>query len=171
MSRLDVKRINRVLSMLYDGMKDLDDDGRDLPIRWNVMHMYSTSQLAKLVALRRGMDVELAALAAALHDIATVITKMTKDHAVKAEPYVKEMVSLYNTKWRGNLPELTKEEEEQLLKAILVHSDKETYSEDALAELMKDVDCLDHYLHGIPCEGTHLERCNRVMKELGIKGY
>lgn len=44
-------------------MKDLADDGRDLPVRWHIMHMYSSSQLAKLLAMRRGIEPELAAVA------------------------------------------------------------------------------------------------------------
>lgn len=65
---MDVRRVNRIVSMLLEEMRDLTDEGRDLPIRWNVMHMFSSSQLAKVLALRRGIDAELASIAAALHD-------------------------------------------------------------------------------------------------------
>ncbi len=71
---MDVRRVNRLVSVLFEEMKDLSDEGRDLPIRWNVMHMFSSSQLAKVLAMRRGLDPELAAIAAALHDIAVVAT-------------------------------------------------------------------------------------------------
>jgi uncharacterized protein len=56
-----------------------------------------------------------------------------------------------------------------LIDAITKHSDKETYSNDSFVELLKDIDSMDRYLHGIKTEGAYLERCNRVMKELGIK--
>lgn len=45
---------------------------------------------------------------------------------------------------------------------------KETYTNDSFVELLKDVDSFDRYLHGVKTEGAYLERCNRVMKELGI---
>lgn len=56
---INVKRVSRITAMLYDEMKALSDEGRDLPLVWNVMHMYSSSQLAKVIALRRGMNMEL----------------------------------------------------------------------------------------------------------------
>lgn len=168
MSRLDVKRVNRLLSMLFDDLRMLSDEERDLPIRWSVMHMYSSSQLAKIIALRRGLDMELASIAAALHDIAVIITKKTENHAENSESYVKEMVDKYNNKCRKNLPMITEEEEIVLIDAIKKHSDKETYSEDAFVELLKDVDAIDRYLHGIKSEDAYLERCSRVLKELGI---
>ncbi|WP_427340755.1 hypothetical protein [Caloranaerobacter sp. DY30410] len=50
--RLPVKRLNRILSMLLLEMKDLSDEDRDLPIRWNIMHMYTSLQIAKILALK-----------------------------------------------------------------------------------------------------------------------
>ncbi len=168
MSKLDVKRVNRILAMLFDDMRTFSDEERDLPIRWSVMHMYSSSQVAKLIALRRGMDMELASVAAALHDIAVIISKKTEDHAEKSEEYVRAMIAKYNNQWSHKLPIITLEEENILVTAIKQHSDKETYSEDAFVELLKDIDSVDRYLHGIQSEGAYIERCNRVFAELGI---
>lgn len=170
MSRLNVRRLNRILSMLFNEMRDLDDEGRDLPIRWNVCHMYSSSQLAKILALRRGVDLEVSAITAALHDIAVVITKKTEGHAEKAEKYVREVIDKYNNCNGENFPKITAEETELIVAAIIKHSDKDEYSEDAFIELLKDVDSLDRYLHGVKSEGPYLERCTRVLKELGIEG-
>jgi uncharacterized protein len=47
--------------------------------------------------------------------------------------------------------------------AIIQHSDKETNLGDSFVELLKDVDSLDRYLHGIKSEGAYLERINRVL--------
>lgn len=165
---MNVKRVSRIVSMLYDEMKILTDEGRDLPVRWNVMHMYSSSQLAKLIAIRRGMDIELASIAAALHDIAVVRTMKSKGHAEFAEEHVRNAIEKYNNGTWADLPQITKEEEDLLVNAIIKHSDKGTYSNDALAELLKDVDSIDRYLYGIKTEGPYLERCHRVMSELGI---
>ncbi|MDW7656725.1 MAG: HD domain-containing protein [Bacillota bacterium] len=170
MGQLIVKRVNRILSMLFDEMRTLSDDERDLPIRWSVMHMYSSAQLAKLLALRRGMDVELASIAAAIHDIATVVTKKSEGHAERAEKYVREAIDRYNNnQWRGNIPVITEEEEDMIVNAIVQHSDKETYSGDSFVELLKDIDSVDRYLHGIKSEGAYLERCTRVLQELGVQ--
>jgi len=169
-NQLNVVRVNKIISMLFEEMRTLSDDERDLPIVWNVMHMYSSSQLAKIIALRRGIDMELASIAGAIHDIAVIVTKKTDGHAKKVEMYVRDVIDKYNNKWSGNIPIITKEEESLLVNAITKHSDKEIYSNDLFVELLKDIDSIDRYLHGIKTEGAYIERCNRVLKELGIEG-
>jgi len=163
-----VKRLNRILTMLLSEMKDLTDEGRDFPIRWNIMHMYSSSQIAKILAIRRGIDPELAGIAAALHDIGVVMTKKHEGHAEVAPQYVYDFLEKFNRESEGKLPKVIKEEMDTIVNAIIQHSDKEIYSDDPFVELLRDVDSLDAYLHGVKIEGGRLERSQRVMKELGI---
>ena len=167
--RLPVRRLNRILAMLLSEMKDLADEGRDLPIRWSLMHMYSSSQLAKLLAIRRGIDPELAGIAAALHDIGVVMTKKHEGHAEAALPYVYDFVERYNRESGTKLSTMIQEETEAIVKAVVQHSEKELNSNDPFVELLRDVDSLDAYLHGVEIEGGRLERCKKVMKELGIE--
>lgn len=165
---MNVTRLNKILEILYAEMNGLSDEGRDLPLLWNVMHMYSSLQLAKLLALRRGIDMEVAAIAAALHDIAVIVTKKRENHAEKADKYVRDVIERYNNGPWTEHPKITKEEEDMIVNAIIKHSDKETYSDDSFVEFLKDIDSLDRYLHGVKTEGAYLERCTRVLNELGI---
>ena len=167
--RLSVRRLNRILTMLLLEMKDLTDEGRDLPIRWSLMHMYSSSQLAKLLAIHRGIDPELAGIAAALHDIGVVMTKKHRGHAEAASPYIYDFVKRYNRESGTKLTKVTEEEMEAVVKAVVQHSEKELNSNDPFVELLRDVDSLDAYLHGVEIEWGRLERCKKVMKELGIE--
>jgi uncharacterized protein len=167
---LPVRRLNRILTALLGQMKDLTDDDRDLPIRWNVMHMYSSSQLAKLLALRRGIEPELAGIAAALHDLGVVVTKKREGHAEAARRPVCDFLERYNSELRRMLEPVTHEETDEIVQAIVSHSQKDVYSRNPLVELLKDVDSLDGYLHGLKTEGARRERCERVMRELGIEG-
>ena len=167
--RLQVKRLNRILVMLLHEMKDLTDEGRDFPIRWNIMHMYSSSQLAKLLAMHRGIEPELAGIAAALHDIGVVMTKKHEGHAEAALPYVYDFLERYNRESGTKLSKVTEEETEAIVKAVVQHSEKELNSNDPFVELLRDVDSIDAYLHGVGIEGGRLERSKRVMKEFGIE--
>jgi uncharacterized protein len=167
--RLPVRRLNRILAMLLLEMKDLNDEGRDLPIRWSLMHMFSSSQLAKLLAMRRGIDPELAGIAAALHDIGVVMAKKHEGHAEAAPPYVYDFLRRYNRESGARLSKVTEEEMEAVVKAVVQHSEKELNSNDPFIELLRDVDSIDAYLHGVKIEGGRLERSKRVMKELGIE--
>lgn len=67
------------------------------------------------------------------------------------------------------MPQITKEEAELIVNAIVQHSQKEIISDNPFVEILKDVDSLDRYLHGVKTEGTHRERCIKVLKELGIE--
>lgn len=168
MAQLNVKRVNRLLVTLFEEMRYSDDEGRDLPIKWNMMHMYSSSQLAKILALRRGMDMELASIAATLHDIAVIVTKKRDNHAERAEKYVRQVIEEFNNINGEKLGKINDEEVELLVKAISQHSNKEEYSDDPFVELLKDIDSLDRYLHGVKSEGEYIHRCNKVFDELGI---
>jgi uncharacterized protein len=155
--------------MLLHEMKDLTDEGKDFPVRWNIMHMYSSSQLAKLLAIHRGMEPELAGIAAALHDLGVVMTKKHRGHAEAAPPYIYDFLGKYNRELGTKLTKVTEEEMEAVVKAVVQHSEKELNSNDPVVELLRDVDSLDAYLHGVEIEGGRLERCKKVMKELGIE--
>lgn len=167
-TRLPVRRLNRILTMFFYEMKDLSDEGRDFSIRWHIMHMYSSSQLAKILAIHRGIEPELAGIAAALHDIGLVMTKRREGHDRAAKNYVYGFLERYNRESGAELPKIATEEMDRIVKAIVRHREKKIYSDDPLAELIKDVDSLDRYLHGVYTEGHHLERCNRVMNELRL---
>lgn len=168
MAQLNVKRVNSLLVTLFEQMRYLEDEGRDLPIKWNMMHMYSSSQLAKILALRRGIDMELASIAATLHDIAVIMTKKRDNHTERAEEYVRQAIKDFNNKNGEKLGRINDEEVELLVKAISQHSNKEEYTQDSFVELLKDIDSLDRYLHGIKSEGAYIERCKKVFNELGI---
>lgn len=165
---MKINRLNEIIVMLFNEIRGLSDEGRDYPMLWSIMHMFSSSQLAKILALRRGSDVELASVAAVLHDIAVIKTKKSEGHAQKAEKYVREVIEKHNNSVSEECLKLTKAEESILVHAIIQHSDKEIYTDDPLVEILKDVDSVDRYLHGVKTEGAYFERCNRVFKELGI---
>jgi len=118
--------------------------------------MYSTMQIAKLLALRRGLDPELASLTCAFHDIHTLLTGSTKNHGANAARHIQEIVMEYNQNSRGKLPKITKEEVD--------------IANDPLAELLKDVDSLDSYLHGMiqGKQSGRIPRGNKVLKEFNI---
>ncbi len=166
MKDIYVKRLNRILSILFSEIKELDDNERDLPLRWSIMHMYTTSQIAKIIALKRDLDPELAGLIAAMHDIAVIKTKSTKNHAIKAQNYVIELIDLYNNKIRKNLPAITKEEKEIIIEAIIHHSEKNVKTDNKYIELIKDVDSFDRYLHGIKTTDVFMERCRYIYQDL-----
>jgi len=167
---LSVWRLNRILAILQNRIQQLKEEGRELPIVWSSMHMYTTMQLAKILALKRGLDPELARLVGAFHDIYSILTGETENHAINAKVFIEEIIQEYNTYWRGNLPEITENEKNRIISTVENHSNKIDISNDSLTELLRDADSLDSYLHGFtPGRKTgRIPRVNRVLENLGI---
>lgn len=132
--------------------------------------MYTTMQLAKLVALQRDLNPELAGLVCAFHDIYTLLTGVHEDHGVLAKKYIVEIIAEYNETTRDELFPITDEEQQCIIAAVKVHSDKRTVEESVYAELLKDVDSLDSYLAGTTPgrKSGRLPRINTLFTSLNI---
>lgn len=164
--KLKVERLNRILSYMLQEMKKMTDTDRDLPIRWSIMHMYSSTQLACLMALKESLDPEIAGMISCLHDIGSVMTGKHANHAQNAEPFVRDIIKKYNNDLRSDLDEISDSEIELIIESVISHSNKSEYTNKPYVELMKNVDSLDRYLHGIETKGDHLERL-----KIGIKMF
>jgi hypothetical protein len=91
-------------------------------------------------------------------------------HGKKAEPYVREIVEEYNSRWGKKLGRITEAEMESIISAARVHSGKLDVMDDAYVEMLKDVDSFDSYLHGFEAEDSsgRRNRVIRVFKELNL---
>jgi uncharacterized protein len=129
-------------------------------------------QLAKLFALKRGLNPEFAGLVCAFHDIYTLHTGEWEHHAEKAGSYVQEIVDEYNERWGEKLGVIFQEEVDGIISAIRGHSDKIEITDDPYAELLKDVDTVDAYFHGMEPSETAAGRRKRLssfFKEFQLK--
>ncbi|MBY9000533.1 MAG: HD domain-containing protein, partial [Candidatus Heimdallarchaeota archaeon] len=145
-TELPAKRLNFILEMLLEKAKVQSNFGRDQPIEWSIMHMYSCSQLAKLLAIKRGLDPEIAGIAGAIHDLAIIETGKFKNHGPNGVDLVRGFLKNYNKKIGDNYGFISDDEIELIVKATIYHSDKKQYSDDKFVELIKDVDAFDRYL-------------------------
>ncbi|MFW9924435.1 MAG: HD domain-containing protein [Candidatus Thorarchaeota archaeon] len=168
---LSVWRTNRLIAIIHQKIQSLIESERELPMVWSQMHMFSSMQLGKLLALSRGLDPEFASILCVLHDIYTIFTGKTEEHGIRAESYIREIIFEYNELKGNKLKLFTAEEVSQLIEAIKIHSEKNTITDDPYAELLKDVDSLDSYLHGMTPgrRSGRLPRVNSVLEELGIE--
>lgn len=97
------------------------------------VHLYGVTQNCTLLAIKRGLNVELCTIMGLLHDIYTYKFSYVKEHAMlgatEAENLLKEL----------NL--FTVDEIQIVRNSILHHSDKKT-KHDKYSELLKDADVL-----------------------------
>lgn len=140
---------NRLLKLQIALIREIDKYGEMVPDRyaspdWEKLHMASSSRLAYMMALERGVDPELAACACAGHDYGRIITGKQPGHAEAGYEPVKSFL-----KGLGEL--FTPEEQEIIALAAKNHSKKSVVGT-PYEEIVKDADVVDCYQYGIAFE-------------------
>lgn len=129
--------------------------------RCGYVHLYGVADICSLLALKRGLDVELCAVAGMLHDIWTYKTGCSMDHG--------KLGSIEARKVLNDISIFSEEEIDIICSSIFTHSNKQDIDND-YCELLKDADVLQHYLYNtsLPIIETEKDRLNILFKELGI---
>ena len=153
MSRLkDLRKyINKEL------MKMPDEDDRISAVN----HLYGVSLAATMLAKKRGLDPELAAMAAMLHDMHAYKTGSYDDHAHKGADLAREILTEL---------ELANPEETDLICSAIYHHDDKYSVDGPMDELLKDADVIHHTLNDTakPVKDKEQARYDRIMEEFGI---
>ncbi len=138
---------------------------------WEFKHSAGCCQIARILAEKRGLEREIAEVAAVLHDIYVIIYGKYKDHAKLGAPIAKKIVQ--------EIGGFSENEIKTIVDAIAHHSEKELYTHKPYLELVKDVDVFDCSLYK-GAEGyyrihkpesvfkEYVKRIKKVRKELGL---
>jgi len=152
MNRLELVRIEIDFILQHHENSDERRDG--------YVHLYGVAQNCSLLAIKRGLDVELCTIAGMMHDVYTYKVGYVKEHAVLGAGLAENIL-------RGM--ELFTDEEIAIVKtAICHHSDKKTVH-DPYSEVLKDADVLQNSLYNPSFEVKHRKRLKQAYKDLGIK--
>jgi len=125
------------------------------------VHMFGVAEACVLLAMKRGEDVELAAAAGYLHDIATYTTGNPSAHARRGSEMARDILHQIDI--------FSEEEIGKICTAIYFHSDKKQ-EHGPLEEILKDADVLQHCLFDLGYVAKkEQERFAALRKELGIE--
>ncbi len=163
--QLNFRRLNKILSLLIAEIKQTDKKTSEVSEQWHYMHIMGCSQLAKLEARKRGLSMELAAIAAALHDYGLLKTGKKENHARIGAELIDTFIDSYNDLSGEKRGRISSGERAIIKSALRHHSEKEIDSGEPYTELLKDVDCLDRYLHGVLTEGAYMQRVEKILKD------
>ena len=151
-------RIDLVRKTLDDDLKQIKDEEIK---RCAYVHLYGVGQAAAFLSLKRGYDrntAELAEVAGMLHDYAKYIYDEEENHAEKSSECAREILS--------KISKFSKEEVNQICKAIFLHSNKNEIDE-VFDEILKDADEMQHYFRNPMEDYFYLkERTQKLFKEL-----
>lgn len=124
------------------------------------IHLYGVAQICSLLAIKRGLDIELCTITGMLHDIYSYQFEYVKDHALLGATQAEFLLK--------KLDIFTDEEIEIITNSIRNHSDKKT-KQDKYSELIKDADVLHSLLYNTAFEIKHKKRVKKTFKNFGIK--
>ncbi|NCB78236.1 MAG: HD domain-containing protein [Negativicutes bacterium] len=157
-----MNRIWDIQTKLLDviSQQEIHAGEREYPLHWERLHVASCAQIGQWLAVKRGVNQELAALACSLHDFGRIVTGKQANHAENGYAPVKDFLLQQD----GFLPE----ECEQLALAVKHHSDKDKVGT-PLEEIVKDADVLDCFQYGQELtRPEQRERLKKVRAELGL---
>ena len=136
---------------------------RDYPLDWERIHLASCAKIGLLLAGRRGVDPETAAIACAVHDFGRILTGKQENHAANAYQPLKEFL--------GVCGDFSQYEIETLAQAARNHSNKQEIGA-PLEEIVKDADVLDCHQYGQILERQEQrDRLQQVLAELGLENH
>ena len=128
--------------------------------RRGYVHLYGVAQYCSMLAIKRGLDIELCAIMGMMHDIYTYKYGYVKEHALLGVPEAEKILRQLNL--------FTEEEMSIVKQAIAYHSDKKLIHDD-YSELLKDADVLQNSLYNTSFEIKHVKRLKKALKSFGIK--
>ena len=150
-----IETVRQQVDTILLGMSDAEER------RCGYVHLYGVAQACALLAKKRGESVELAVIAGMLHDIYSYANMDAADHAHKGATIAREILESLNV--------FSEEETDLICTAIYRHSDKELVH-NALDEILKDGDVLQHVMYNplFEIKQTEQERYGKLAAELGL---
>ena len=151
-------RLKNLRAFIANELRNMEDmDKRDSAL----LHLNGVSLAATLLAEKRGLDSELAAMAGLLHDMAAYRSGSYDDHAHRGADYARDVLRA--------MGETTEDEIEQICSMIYHHDDKQVI-DSPLDEVLKDADVIHHCFNDLskPVKDKEKARFNALIEELGL---
>ena len=168
--KMNTVRSHRIIQFFLERSKYWNKDNRDYSIYWSTSHMITTAQIMRLLAVMRGLNPDICAIAGALHDIATMESGKHENHMVKSLEYIEPLLNEYNASSHcQNGKYGVSSEEIALLKEIIPqHGDKDKISDNPYIEAIRDADAIDRYLQGVETKELEMPRLIVLFSKLNV---
>ncbi len=151
-----LKELRKYIDSELNQMEDMDKRTSA------VVHLYGVSLAATLIAKRRGLDPELASMAAMLHDIYAYKSGSYDNHAHKGAEMARNILQKLN---------LTDEAETEIICSAIYHHDDKLVIDEPMDELLKDADVIHHCMNDLskPIKEKEQERFDKLCAEFGLE--
>ncbi len=153
MSRL--KELRKYVDQELNQMEDVDKRNSAF------VHLYGVSLAATMIAKKRGLDPELSAMAAMLHDLHAYKTGSYEEHEHKGAELARDILR--------ELKLTDETETDMICSAIYHHGDKHVV-DGPMDEVLKDADVIHHCMNDIskPVKEKEQVRFGKLCGEFGM---
>ncbi len=126
-----------------------------------IAHLYGVSLAATMIAKKRGLDPELSAMAAMLHDLYAYTSGSYDDHAHKGAELARQILDELK---------LTDASETDMICSAVYHHDDKLVTDGPMDEVLKDADVIHHVMNDLSkaVKEKEQERYDRLCKEFGM---
>ena len=126
-----------------------------------IAHLYGVSLAATMIAKKRGLDPEIASMAAMLHDLYAYKTGSYEDHAHKGADIAGEILRELG---------LTNAEETEVICSAIYHHDDKLVVDGPMDEVLKDADVIHHCMNDLskPIKEKEQARYDKLCTEFGM---
>ena len=126
-----------------------------------IVHLYGVSLAATMIAKKRGLDPELASMAAMLHDLHAYKTGSYDDHAHKGAELARSILTDLK---------LTDEAETETICSAIYHHDDKLVEDAPMDEVLKDADVIHHCMNDLskPIKEKEQARFDKLCVEFGM---
>lgn len=149
--------MNRYQIIKDEALHLLEEKSHGFYKRRTLSHMFQVETICTILAKKRQLNIELAAICGLLHDLSIGIDCNDFAHAARSSTLAKQLMEDTN--------QFTSDEIKTVTHAIAHHSDK-TAIDDDYSELIKDSDVLSHVLEGDILKPAEEQRYAKLSKEL-----
>jgi uncharacterized protein len=139
-------------------LNKMEDDNKRIGA---VSHLYGVSLAATMIAKKRGLDPEIASMAAMLHDLYAYQTGSYDDHAHKGADLAGKILSELD---------LTDERETDMICSAIYHHDDKATVDSPMDEVLKDADVIHHCMNDLskPIKEKEQARFDKLCTEFGM---
>ena len=154
-----MSRLKEIRTYVDNEINKMDDADRRTGA---IAHLYGVSLAATILAKKRGLDAELAAIAGMMHDLHAYKSGSYDQHAYLGADLARDIL--------GKLELTSDEETDMICSAIYHHDDKLITDDSPMDELLKDADVIDHCFKDTskPVKEKEQARYDKLCAEFGM---
>ena len=155
---MNVSRIRELQKQVHKVLERIEDEDKRAKA---VAHLHGVALAATMLAMKRGQDAELAAMAGLLHDLYAYKSGSYDDHARLGAEYAEKLLSKL---------QITAPEETEIICSAIRHHGSKAVVDSPMDEILKDADVIDHSLTDPTKEVKEheKERYAKLCTELGL---